>query len=384
MQPYLCETEDRNQLTIYFRTEWTRVRLGPDFTITVCTVSGCILATRISGFPTVPDIERYCEFIKGVMSEGLNPDQHYIHVMELSGLRGGTVDARNRFMDFLRSQSQLRGVVVCSASAFMRMNIQLAQRQFPCSFPIRFCPDLDQGIALAGRLLKICFPMVIEWPSNFFVSWGPMTPSETPFASAQDDAIKDATISFRFALSEQHALDFSRIGSRILLCRFNGSARMATLDPSMVLKARRQAVRHCMSNQSLHVEIWDGTNLRTLLGRMAILRLFKALFKDRLPLSGCFILDIGCRIRSLVHWCSWRQRPPYPLECQASLTMSILQAREKLQSAGYEAADEVPIIKTKPEWHHGDKEYYAENEVIDQDIVHSIGSGFLQICHVEP
>ncbi len=384
MQPHPYETEDRHQLSIDFRPAWTGVSLGQDFAITVCTVSGAILVTRTSGFPTGPDIDRYCEFIKGVMSEGLNPDQPYIHVMELSGLKGATLEARNRFMNFLQSQSQLRGVVVCGISAFMRMNINLAQRQFPFSFPLRFCPDLDHGIHLAGQLLQISFPEYFEWPSNFLVSLDQTPHPKTHIALVQDGAVEHAAASFRLALSDQHTLVFSRIGSRILLCRLKGSTSMASLDPSLVIKARRQAAHHCLPDQSLYVEIWDATNLKALLGRMAIVRLFKALFKDRLPLLGCFILDIGCHIRFLVRWCLWRQRPPYPVECQASLTMTILQAREILQTSGYEAADEVPRIMTKPEWHHGDKDYYAENEIIDRDIVHSIGTGFLQRCHVGP
>jgi|GEM_PF-2446382 len=383
MQAYPVETPDDNRLFFDFRPEWTRVQLGPDFNISVCTVSNRVLTTLTRGFPTSQDMDRYCDFMLGVMSEGLSPDQPYIHIMELSGLKGSTPDARNRFIKFLEKRALLRGAVVCGASAFMRMNIKLAQKHYRFSFPVWFAPDLDNGIHLAGGLLGLDFPDCFEWPSKFVTSSDKISAPRTHITVCEDTAGGDAAAFYRHELSKTHHLEFSWIGPRILFCRFKGSAPMPFLDPAQVLEARRQAIQRCMSSHGPHVEIWDGNNLRNLLGRLAIFRIFKALFGDPQTVLSFFILDLGCRIRSIVHLSLWCKPTPFPVRCLASLTKTILQAKEILQSSGIEEAEPPPMITAKYDWHSEDKAFGCVTEIWGQDIVHCLGSGQFKVGHVE-
>jgi signal transduction histidine kinase/ActR/RegA family two-component response regulator len=368
------------KLIIDTRPEWTLVTLGRDFRVTACIIDGAILVTRSCGFSNSYDINRYRQFIKNVMVEGLDSSRPYIHVMEWSELKGGSIGARNAMMKFIQDQSLLQAVLVCSASAFLRMTIRLTKKLYAFSRPIKFCPNLDFGIRMAGKLLHIKLPEYYTLPSALRESSIPISNIALQKAAGGQDS--DALC--HYALGDAHTLRIHRLGTGILYCQIHGMTALRSFDLSAVHKGRQRAVQRCLHNQPVHVEIWDCTNFQVLFRGPMLRKFFKTLFNTSLPLLGCIVMDSGYRTSATVQWCLMGNRPRYPVLNLASLTVAILKAQELLHEAGDAVQPEAPRIHALPEWQSVDDGCRIRNEIIDDDIIHTHVEGVLQDRHIQP
>lgn len=385
MKPeYTLRQENRlpreKRLIIDTRPEWALVTLGRDFRVTACIIDGSILVTRSCGFSNSYDINRYRQFITDIMVEGLDSSRSYIHVMEWSEFKGGSIGARNTMMKFIQEQSQLQAVLVCSASAFLRMTIRLSKKLYAFSRPIKFCPNLDFGIRMAGKLLHIKLPEYYTLPSALRESSIPISNIALQKAAGG----KDSDVLCHYALDDTHTLRIHRLGTRILYCQIHGMTALRSLDMSAVNKERQRVAQRCLHNQPMHVEIWDCTNFQVLFRGPMLRKFFKALFNASLPLLGCIVVVNRYRISATIQWCLMGIRPPYQVLNLASLTVAILKAQELLHEAGDAVQPEVPKINALPEWQSVDEGCRIRNEIIDDDIVHTHVKGFLQDHHIKP
>ena len=303
--------------------------------------------------------------------------------MEWSDFKGGSVAARWQVWEYIQSQMHLNSLVFCCASALMRMSIKLTQRVSSTSPDVLFCPDLDQGIHIAGKRLGLSMPDHFEPPAVFIEQRDNNTDLSDQIALLLDSPSASGPTAYQYDLSNGQALVFKKIGDSTLFCYLTGQTAGKEIAASDILKARRQALSKCLPGQSAHVEIWNCTNLDALISRAAIQRFVKTLLGDTLPLVGCFFLDIGCKIRSLVRWRLWWHRPAYPVHCLASLTMSILKAQEQLQAIGGLKEPPRPKIVSKPQWQYGEDGFSVEHEIVNKDIIHSIAIGYLQNQHLK-
>ena len=187
------------------------------------------------------------------MAEGLDPGRPYVHAMEWSEFRGGSIGARNQMMRFMQSRTLLQGILVCSASAFLRMTIRLSEKLYSLAHSIRFCPDLDVGIRLAGKRLNIALPDYFVLPPVFLERNNPISQ-----ISLQQEAVpKGLDTIYNHTLSDTHTLRVRRIGTGILFYHIQGTSPLIDFNVVEIQMARQQAVLHCLRNQAIHVEIWD-------------------------------------------------------------------------------------------------------------------------------
>ncbi len=116
------------RLTVEQRPEWTDVRLGGDYSLTLRVIGGNMVHVSPSGHATAAAVRRALTLVDEAVREGVGNGNPYVHIGDYSKLEGATQEARRTFTEFMKDRPDLVGVVFCGASPMFRLSIQIAAR----------------------------------------------------------------------------------------------------------------------------------------------------------------------------------------------------------------------------------------------------------------
>jgi len=136
------------------RPEWTDIRLGDDYGLTVELIGRGIVYSRPSGLARLPGMRRAMAVIADVVRGEIGDGRPYVHVGDFSELRGVTLRARRYYIDFMRNRRDLAGVVYCGVSPAFRWTIQIGRRLGIVNADVAIVENRDQAIKLAVGILK--------------------------------------------------------------------------------------------------------------------------------------------------------------------------------------------------------------------------------------
>ncbi len=116
------------RLAIEQRPEWTNVRLGEGYSLTVRVIGGSMVHVRPSGHATAPALRRALTLIEQVVHDGVGYGCPYVHIGDYTQLKGATQEARRIYIEFMKDRPNLAGVVFFGASPLFKLSIQIAAR----------------------------------------------------------------------------------------------------------------------------------------------------------------------------------------------------------------------------------------------------------------
>jgi PAS domain S-box-containing protein len=121
-------TQSGTGLHVVQKPEWTDVRIGSGFRITVRVIGDAIVHSEQRGSIALPELEPCLELIEGVVREAIGTHRAHVHIADYTGLKGASSDARRQFLEYMGRARNLVGVIFYGASPTLKMSIKLGRR----------------------------------------------------------------------------------------------------------------------------------------------------------------------------------------------------------------------------------------------------------------
>lgn len=141
-------------LPILQRPEWTDVDFGKDFRMTLRVVGSSILHSRPSGHGTKHDTEHALKLTAKVTAEAIGDGAPYVQIEDYQNLRSASFAARRYFIENMQKRGQLKSLIFCGATPFLKMSIKLGKRFSVVATKVELVDDYAEAVKLALEVLS--------------------------------------------------------------------------------------------------------------------------------------------------------------------------------------------------------------------------------------
>jgi PAS domain S-box-containing protein len=371
-------------LPILRKPEWTDVNFDPDadYKATFSVIGDSIVFVPASGYTELRGVKNALEFQRKFEVEAFNGEHPYVQINEWSDLRGATFAARKYYIEYMKQNKQLLGMIFYGVSALFKVSIKLAMRLNAVKFHIEIVNDYPEAINLALELLSAAKTKADDshprFKSQFFI------------ASQKEDDICHVTglpITTRpewkdIDLGEEYSVTFKFIGDRILVSSPMGKSGEHGMENLM---RERIKVRDAMLKpDEPFFEIKDYSGVSAKITKAGRDQFIKGMTpdKDRIigfigynaPMAVKFGINVGKRLN----------KAPFPMFVVNDYESAIKEAVAALITKGYGKEIFSHRVVTGDDWCFQMDEFSARFEIIDGNIFHANTSGALQEEHVAP
>ena len=206
-------------LPIRRKPEWTDVNFDPDadYKATLSVIGDSIVFAPASGYTELRGVKNAMEFQRKFEVEAFNGERPYIQINDWSDLRGATLSARKYYIEYMKQNKLLLGMIFYGVSALFKVSIKLAMRLNAVKFHIEIVNDYPEAINLALELLSADRIKTDDSHPRF-------KPQSIIASQKKDDVchVTGLPITSRpewegIDLGEKYSVTFKFIGNRILL-----------------------------------------------------------------------------------------------------------------------------------------------------------------------
>jgi len=141
-------------LPILSKPEWTNVRCGENYEVTIRIVGDFIIWAHVSGTAGLVDVKESLRFTDKIVAENILERKGYVLIHDYSNFKKASREARKFFIDHMKTRPHLLGVVFCGVSSVIRISISLGKRLNIAKFNIQVANDYSEAIKLALRMLS--------------------------------------------------------------------------------------------------------------------------------------------------------------------------------------------------------------------------------------
>jgi len=143
-------------LPILRRPEWTAVDFDTDtdYKSTFSMLGDRILLAQASGYATLRGVENVLRFLDNLETEAIDGDRLYVQINDWSDLQGASLDARKYYIDFMKKNERLLGLIFYGTSSLFKLSIKLARRLNIVKFDVQITNDYSEAVKLALKMLS--------------------------------------------------------------------------------------------------------------------------------------------------------------------------------------------------------------------------------------
>ena len=135
------------------KPEWTDVRFGDNYRLTVRVIGRDIVYTQPSGTVSLSELEPALDLIAGIVDEVIGNRRPHVHIADYSYLRSTSAEARRAYIHFMASRPNLVGAVFYGASPTLKMSIKLGRRLHFVKGNIALVNSFDKAMEQARDML---------------------------------------------------------------------------------------------------------------------------------------------------------------------------------------------------------------------------------------
>ena len=220
-------------LPILSKPEWTNVRCGENYEVTIRIVGDFIVWAQVSGTAGLLDVKESLRFTDKIVADNISETKGYVLIHDYSNFKKASREARKFFINYLKKRAQyneksphLLGVVFCGVSPVIRISISLAKRLNVVAKPeAQVAHDYPEAIKLALRLLSTGE----SEKQDAFVETTSGSSAQLP---KQGASAKIRTRPEWFFESKDFSLRFEVIGTKILHGITTGSLKEEHIAPA--------------------------------------------------------------------------------------------------------------------------------------------------------
>ena len=144
----------KTEAPVTSKPEWTDVRFGNNYRLTVRVIGRDIVYTRPSGSVSLPELEPALDLITRIVDETIGRRRPHVQIADYSSLKSTSAEARRAYIRFMASRPNLVGAVFFGASPTLKMSIKLGRRLHFVKGNIALVNNFDEAIEQARRMLR--------------------------------------------------------------------------------------------------------------------------------------------------------------------------------------------------------------------------------------
>ena len=368
-------------LPILRRPEWTGVNFGKNYRLTVSVLGDRILLCQASGYATLPDIENACNLARKVAKQAVSGDRAYVQMSDFSNLQGSSLEARKYYINCIKKNNRLLGLIFFGTSSIIKLSIKLGKRlNNIVTFDVQIAKDYSDAVKLALKMLST----VKSQPDDSPI---PVTPKPLNISQNEDKVchVTGLPITSKpewtdIDLGEGYSVTFKFIGDRILLSIPRGKSGKHGMENLM---QERSKVRDTMIEpEEPFFEIKDYSGVEARITRTGRDQFSRGMIADKDRIIGFIGYNAPLAVRLSINVGKRLYNPPFPLFAVKDYEEAIKKAVDTLKSKGYGNVTLPPEVITSNGWSIQMNGFSARFEIIDGHIFHADTNGFLQEEHV--
>ncbi len=143
------------RLPIHRRPEWTDVSFGTEYRVTVSMLGDNILLEQPSGNATLSDVENVFRLTNRILTDDIAGGRPYVHIEDFSNALSASLEARKYFIDNMKKNERLLGLIFYGASPMFKLSIKLGKRLNIVKFDVKIVNDYSEAVQLALKMLSI-------------------------------------------------------------------------------------------------------------------------------------------------------------------------------------------------------------------------------------
>ena len=216
-------------LPIIQKPEWINVSFDKDFHITFSILGGSVLLVQVSGRATLHGLKHAAMFLSKIETEVITKDR-FIRIEEWSNIKGVSREARRYYIDYIKNQKRLLGLIFCGLSPMLKTGVKLGKRFNILKFNVHIVDDYSDAVRLAKKILA--YNQSMEEESSY-----PETVFEPSTASHEGRPHRESVTNPEWNLQyENFSLRFEVIGGNVLHGITTGRLEAEHIAPSFKLQ----------------------------------------------------------------------------------------------------------------------------------------------------
>jgi len=370
-------------LAILRRPEWTDVNFDTDtdYKTTFSMLGDRILLVQASGYATLRGVENALRFVDNLETEAIDGDRLYVQINDWSDLQGASLEARKHYIDNMKKNERILGLIYYGTSPMFKLSIKLGKRLNILKFDVQIVNDYSEAVELAIKTLSTAKSQ----PDD----------SSIRSKSQSDDSqnkyevchVTGLPITSRpewtdIDLGEGYSVTFKFIGDRIFLSIPRGKSGEHGMEN--LFRERAKALDDMLRPDKPFFELKDYSRIQGKITKAGRDSFSAGMLKDqdriigfigyRAPLSVKLALNVGKKL----------YRSPFPMFIVKSYETAVKGALKSLKRREY--SEEILPYKTitRDDWFFQMDDFSARFEIIDGYIFHADTSGRLEEDHLAP
>jgi len=141
-------------LPVISRPDWCYQGQQDDFGIEVFLIGERILHIKARGFVNFDDQVQSVRLQDRIARTAIGENEPFIQIQDWEELKGASNDARQYYIDYLKDNDRVGGIIFCNTSFMFKMSIKLGKRLNMVPFPVYIAEDYKGAIKTARGLME--------------------------------------------------------------------------------------------------------------------------------------------------------------------------------------------------------------------------------------
>ncbi|MFA5902980.1 MAG: PAS domain S-box protein [Desulfobacula sp.] len=141
-------------LPVISRPEWVYEGKKNGFKVEVFLIGGRILHIKAQGVVNIDDQVNSINLQDRVARTAIGENEPFIQIQDWENFKGASNESRQYYIDYLKNNDRVTGVIFCHTSFMFRMSIKLGKRLNMVPFPIYIADDYAGAVKTAQELME--------------------------------------------------------------------------------------------------------------------------------------------------------------------------------------------------------------------------------------
>jgi len=350
------------------------------FKVTVTLIGERILHIRARGYVSYDDQVKSIHLQDYIAKRAIGEKESFIQVQDWEDLTGASNDARQYYIDYLKDNDRVMGVIFCNTSFMFRMSIQLGKRLNLVPFPLHIADDYTQALKTAQIVLEKWTPK--ENPLPFILDEGGLDSSACRITGLEIIR-KPGWADIK--LDNGYFCNIRLIGERIINISLSGNITgQGTLR---LLEVHNEFIDAMGLSNKKYVEIREYSRIQGIppkKSRLELLRFIRQESRNN-RMVGFWLYNVPVQLKSKYHIGLKFEDNKIPVRVvntyKEAITDAVLVLRE--HSIQVDAFDFSKQRFFKNDWKLEKQGYQVIFEIIGDDIIYSEPHGVLKEEYVD-
>jgi len=141
-------------LPVISRPDWVYTGKKDGFEVEISIIGGSILHIKARGYVNIDDQVNSIRLQDQVARTAIGENEPFIQIQDWENFKGASNDARQYYINYLKKNDRVKGVVFCRTSFMFKMSIKLGKRLNVTPFPVYIADDYAGAVKTAQKLME--------------------------------------------------------------------------------------------------------------------------------------------------------------------------------------------------------------------------------------